>query len=237
MSSSGIITHRDDKKGDNTDDDAEEISEGGTDGQMNGGGTVGKINLGESDGKINEAGNVVKKRCRKSVAYVFEKFIENIDVSETHEEIIKKNENSESRWFRKQTIGTVIGQTMLYECLYKCCPAKLKLIIDSERKTGTILYSDVLHIHTEGFVDKPNGIKQDVKELILKWDKMHLKPRAILRNLRDVENIQIPSITQLNNFLKHTRDKMSTTKGSTMCIQDFDDFYEANKVNNYLLFF
>ena len=66
---------------------------------------------------------------------------------------------------------------------------------------------------------------------------MHLKPMAILRNLRDVENILIPSITQLNNFLKHTRDKMSTTKGSTMCIQDFDDFYEANKINNYLLFF
>lgn len=126
----------------------------------------------------------------------------------------------------------VIGQTMLYENLFKCwlkrwpfkfkcCPSKLKLVIDSEKNSGTTQISDSEHIHDEEYKIKHYGIQPDVKELILKLDKMHLKPKAILRNLRDVDSIQIPSIMQLNNFLTHVRDKLTETNGSAMCLKDF----------------
>ncbi len=74
-------------------------------------------------------------------------------------------------------------------------------IVDSRSETGTTQISEDEHVHEEGQM-KTYGIREDVKPLIISLDRIHLKPRAILRNLRDREDIQIPTIEQLNNFLK-----------------------------------
>ena len=119
-------------------------------------------------------------------------------------------------------------------------------MVHSTNETGTIQLSDDQHVHWD---NKIHGISAHVKELIKGFDKIHLKvivfvliqieiifigimffhPKAIIRNLRDVEGIQIPTINQINHFLKYMREKMSDTKGSAMCLKDFQDFYTAHK--------
>lgn len=48
----------------------------------------------------------------------------------------------------------------------------------------------------------------------------------MLRNLREIPGITIPNSLQLSNYLKQLRQ---TYKGSALCLQDIEDFYENNK--------
>jgi hypothetical protein len=73
------------------------------------------------------------------------------------------------------------------------CPVKLQLIIDRQLDTGTIQISDDEHVHPEE-TRKIYGICPAAKELILGYEKMHLKPKVMLeRHIIDVQGIQKPT--------------------------------------------
>ena len=112
------------------------------------------------------------------VVYKFDRFIENIDPEATHTQIQTANFTPDSLWVRRCTNITVKGQTIFYTCkAAKKCPSRLQLIIDSVAQNASILISDDSHVHELGEEDvtDKHGIKDSTKEIILDFEKKHMK--------------------------------------------------------------
>ena len=153
-SGSGIIIHPDDKH-DDTCDEADEI-------------------------EIEPV--VSNKKTRRIPSYILVKYIEEIDIELTDKAIQENDFTTHSRWSKNTSKLTNIGQTIFYACLFKSCSAKLQLIIDTTLNCGTIQMTDDGHVHDEEERQVDHGLSESVKEMILKFDKMHLKVVEIYIN-------------------------------------------------------
>jgi len=72
---------------------------------------------------------------------------------------------------------------------------------------ATIHKEEAEHEHSaESGSSTSYGIDDSVKSIIQELAQLSIKPAAILRALRDRTTI-LPSIQQLNNYLKHLRNK------------------------------
>ena len=132
----------------------------------------------DADSEIEEE-EVVVKKPRKVISYLFHSFIDNlVDPQNMHEEIQKRNFTSDSLWVRRATNITLKGKTMFYNCtVTKKCPSKLQFVIDSILETGSILLSNDEHEHElddEKEVAK-QGIKANVKDYIIDYESKHIK--------------------------------------------------------------
>ena len=74
--------------------------------------------------------------------------------------------------------------------------------MNNETDTYITLVTTDEHVHEEN--GEKNGIDSDVKEVIDKLESLKIMPKVMLVELRKV-TYNIPTITQLNNYLKKLR--------------------------------
>ena len=118
-----------------------------------------------------------------------------------------------------------LGSIQWYRCIHSVeCP-KVQLKRNTITNTYSIVRNEEDHYHSETLVPGTSlryGIDEGTKELIQEYERLSLKPATMLRSLRDKTN-RIPTVQQLNNFLKSLRNKRDDigVTGSRMCLNDF----------------
>ena len=169
---------------------------------------------------VDEVGFSPQKKTRgKARKYILHKFFLSID--EAEREIADNFLNNV--WIHKKTTDTAKGQTRWYNCKQKSCEAKLQLILNQAIDGCTLLYSDDEHVHNESRSLISVGIDQQTKDKIKELEALGLKPSAILIQLRSIDT-KIPTILQLNNFLKETRKASANKNGTAITLNDIVSF-------------
>ena len=121
------------------------------------------------------------------------------------------------------------GTTVWYRCsIDPTCPVKVNLKINTVTETCRVFIGESKHKHRDQVVSTLPGIRPEVKGLILEYDALPIPPSAMIRNLREkTENI--PTLSQLNNFLRYNRAHSNGEVGTSMCLNDLITFHENNK--------
>ena len=116
-----------------------------------------------------------------------------------------------SKWRYYNKSSTADCEKIWYRCYQKDCPVRLQLNVT---KPLSVFVSDQRHRHGE--VDPAKlGISSPVKAKIIEYDRLKLKPKAILVQLRK-DGLKQPTTSQLNNFLSYHRGKTLGTTGVTL---------------------
>ena len=165
---------------------------------------------------------VLPKRSRgKPREYKLFKFFPTVDEAE---ELIKTS-FQENQWIKKNKSETSAGITDWYGCKHKGCKALVQL--RTSEIGCTLLYSTDEHLHTDRTLVKI-GIDTRSKEKIEELEALNLRPAEILIQLRD-NGFKLPTLMQLNNYLKELRKSKAGNSNTSICLQDLVDFYENNK--------
>ena len=133
-------------------------------------------------------------------------------------------------WKRGNCAPRVRATTIWYKC--KQCTLSLKLMVTKDESKRCTLWAEdkfdssgnLLHEHDDTATQaKDRGIPQHVKAKLIFFDSLHIKPKAMIEQLRS-DGFVPPTMTQVNNFLKHHRKKnLGETK---FCLQDLVDWAE-----------
>jgi hypothetical protein len=152
--------------------------------------------------------NCVKKRQRNLV----EKMVFN-NTEEAEEAVIK-----EKQWSYHYTNTTAAGKKKFFRCNKvkargKQCDAGIYLLLNSTNDKVVLFRTTSDHTH-DSIQEKPSRIPNEIKEVIQELFELKLKPKAIIEVLHE-RGITLPSIRQLNNFLRTIKSrKLGPTSSS-----------------------
>ena len=141
----------------------------------------------------------------------------------------------DSTWYNLKTTVTVKGQTIWFGCKMgskarnQACPKMVKLVVNTSTDVCRISVSEDEHDH-QNLEPKFNAISTETKSKIAEYERLNCKPLEILINIRQV-GLQIPTTTQLNNYLKQLRkDKgLEGELGTRICLNDNQKIYDDHK--------
>ncbi len=131
-------------------------------------------------------------------------------------------------WRLLKTSSNRRGATYWYRCVesLKCPMVQMK--VDTIEELVIILWA--LTITTTHPISTSNkyGIDDQIKPNIDDYERIGVKPAAMLIGLTEkTENL--PTVVQLNNYLKRLRNNREGNRGSRITLNDLLDFYKENK--------
>jgi hypothetical protein len=138
----------------------------------------------------------------------------------------------ENKWKEGRKVLNAKGATHWFNCSEAIsCNIKLQLNIDNLNDKCTVMVEEGEHDHSKttkacgGY-----GLSSEIKEYIKEYEKLNIKPKRILIALRDKTD-NLPTIIQLNNFLKSIRNKkdIDGALGNRVTLNDFLNLHTENK--------
>lgn len=116
----------------------------------------------------------------------------------------------EKIWTARFTHTTEEGKKQYYRCnkvKYRGpqCAAQIYLLFESNSDAVLLYRRSSDHDHEIIGTKNDYGITQETKDEINKLYALHLKPKAILARLSEINGIKVPSKKQLNNYLSDRR--------------------------------
>ncbi|CAF1482527.1 unnamed protein product, partial [Rotaria sordida] len=169
----------------------------------------------------------MKKRQRK---WVEEKVFNNTE--EAEEVVIKENQ-----WSYHYTNTTAAGKKKFFRCNKvkargKQCDAGIYLLFDSTNDKVVLFRATSDHTH-DSMQEKPSRIPNEVKTIIQELYELKLKPKAIIEVLHE-RGIALPSISQLNNFLRTIKKSSQSIPESidTSFVASYQIIYDDDSEND-----
>ena len=114
-----------------------------------------------------------------------------------------------NRWSKYYTNYTEDGR----KCYYRCnkvklrgfqCPTSIYLLYHSDSDQVTVFQTEAAHEHQN---DSTRGIDENVKKVIENLFNDGIKKPKLIHRALQSKGINMPTLTQLNNYLVHYRKK------------------------------
>ena len=125
------------------------------------------------------------------------------------------------------------GTTHWYRCVESLSCPMVQMKVDTIEDLTVILVGTDQHEHdtasdsTQDSSSK-HGIDPKLKPFIDEYERMGLKPATMLISLREKAS-HLPTVIQLNNYLKRLRNSRTGNLGSRISLNDILDFYNEHK--------
>ena len=212
--SSGLVVQKDQKNLDDTDQLSEYDNAEDNENEYD-----------NENGEDNESGESEAPSNKRSRGKIYAPFASFKSLDSAF--LALQSEWLDGNWKRGNCAPGVRATTIWYKC--KQCTLSLKLMVTKDESKRCTLWAEdkfdssgnLLHEHDDTATQaKDRGIPQHVKAKLIFFDSLHIKPKAMIEQLRS-DGFVPPTMTQVNNFLKHHRKKnLGETK---FCLQDLVD--------------
>lgn len=153
----------------------------------------------DTNGESEDEKLSTKKKKVERKIWMFEKKFEN---AKDAEELI----HAENTWSITTTHETEDGTKRYYRCNKvkrrgPQCAAQKYLLFEANSDSVFLYSTASKHDHESIGNKRELALHRETKEKINQLFALHLKPKAIMYNLRKTKGIAVPSMTQLNNYL------------------------------------
>ncbi len=133
-------------------------------------------------------------------------------------------------WRCQKVTANARGSTHWYRCVesIKCPMVQMK--IDTIEELAVVLVGIGEHDHTKSSEDGGTtyGIDPRIKPLIDDFERLGVKPATMLISLRE-KATYLPTVSQLNNYLKRLRNIRTGNLGSRFSLNDILAFFNEHK--------
>jgi hypothetical protein len=151
------------------------------------------------------------------------------DYADAYRDITSEDGFDGQKWIELNTKTNKKGATVWFRCAKNLKCPRIKIYINNINDKYVVCIGTDNHIHEpeKNETTSSYGIDDNTKKYIIYFEGLHLKPSEILRELRELTP-NLPSIIQLNNYLKTIRKTRGRLTNTLSVIDSVNTTVEAD---------